>query len=85
MKKIEISIKALLNEKISGRYGCPNYISPSSMSKLLDAKNISADHETILLLAEIAENFVIEMIEKYNTNIISKEDVKSMIQNIKII
>ena len=84
-KHLVITKDSLVVEKISGKYSCPHYVPPSAMEKLLKDLNVSADFEAKKMLAEVAENFAVELVKEIGTRDISKESIIDCARNIKLI
>jgi len=84
-KQFQITKDSLIIEKKSGKYSCPHYVPPSAMDELFNDLNISADFETKKMLAEVAENFAVEIIKKNNSKTISKDRIIDIVENISLI
>lgn len=77
-----ISRNAILQEKQSGSYGCPNFIDPKCGRLLLSHLHIEANDETVLLFTEVMENFGIEVARLVKPPV-TAEAIKAAISDIQ--
>lgn len=84
-KKLKVKRDALLFEKMSGKYKCPHYIPPSAMAEMLTNLNVTADFEAKKLIAEVAENFAMELVKDFRSKSITVECIRQRVKTFELL
>jgi len=79
---IKIYRQIVLVEKTSGNYGCPHYISPKIAEEIASSFSLTLDLEAQKTIAEIAENFAIELLKACEKTKPSSDDIKQTFSEI---
>ena len=79
---IEISKKKLLEEKPSGTYKCPHFVPPTVAEEIANSVGFKLDVEAAKSLAEISENFALEILKSIEKGQpATKENIISALNN----
>ena len=70
---------ALLVEKPSGNYKCPHFVPPDVARELARAQGVHLDNDAAKALAEIAENFAIELVRGVGGETASARKLRKMV------
>lgn len=75
-----ISKTDILFEKVSGNYSCPHYIPPQIADTIAKSMDIQLDLEASKALAEIAENFALEVLKQCRSKKPSKSEIREIVE-----
>lgn len=82
-KEIIILRDYLLIKKPCGVYKCPQYLNPTIAGEILQSNQVEAGKEATKFLAEIMENFGIEIAKHFKGKKITSRSLSKIVKEIK--
>jgi hypothetical protein len=76
---IKIERAKIIFEKPSGAYGCPQFISPAVAQTIAESVGIGLDNEAAKALAEVAENFAMELLSGHGGKSLAAADIRKLV------
>ena len=74
----------LLIQKPSGNYSCPHFIPPDTAGQIAESASVSLDQDAKKALAEIAENFALQLLKSSNRERLSESELRSLVSRITL-
>jgi hypothetical protein len=74
-----IKKEAVLLEKPSGNYSCPHFIPPNVALEIAGSCGVALDEDASKALAEVAENFALEVLRNTSSKTPSAEMIRNVI------
>lgn len=78
-----ISKRALLVEKPSGNYSCPQFVDPKHGAALLASKGLSGDPDSVKFFTEVMENFGLALAESLGS-IVTREGIEGVLMDMQL-
>ena len=76
---VKLSRKQILVEKASGNYSCPHFVPPAVASEIAASLEIQLSDEAAKALAEISENFALELLRNCGSTSPTAEGIRTAV------